>query len=241
LISHSEEQLQTYARLAGITYLLIIILGVINSVFIDSKLVVVGDGALTSTNILANDFLFRIGIVAVLVLYAGVVVLSAALYVLLKSVNKALAMLAMLLRIVEATLGIATILISFVVLALLNQQGYSAGVEPEYLYTFIGALLEVRTTGLDLVLFFVGLGGTIFCYLFYASSCIPRMLSAWGIFTYLSMIALACISIITPGHSEALEIILYGAGALFEVTIGLWLLIKGVNFQSPEEGEINEA
>lgn len=94
-----------YARVAGFLYILIIIIGVLNGIFIDSKLIVSGNDAVTANNIMANELLFRIGIAGVIILYASVIVLSWALYVILKTVNKNLALLAMLLRSGEAILG----------------------------------------------------------------------------------------------------------------------------------------
>ena len=87
-----------YARVAGLSYVLIIILGIFCVGIIDSKLIVPSNNAATANNIIANDLLFRIGIAGVLILYASVVVLSWALYVILKTVNKNLALLALLLR-----------------------------------------------------------------------------------------------------------------------------------------------
>lgn len=232
MISRIVESPFTYARVAGLTYLLIIILGVLNSAFIDSKLIVFGSDTLTANNILANDFLFRVGMVCVLILYASVVVLSLSLYLILKPIHPCLALLAMILRMVEATLGAATVLISLVVLAILKDANYSPAFEPGQLEALAGVFLGVRTAGLDLVLVFVGLGGAIFCYLFYKSKYIPKALAVWGMFTYLSMIMLAFISILVPNHSEIIEIVLYGFGALFEVIIGLWLLIKGIDVRA---------
>lgn len=228
MISRIVESPLTYAKVAGLAYLLIIILGVLNSVFIDSKLVFFGNDTLTANNILANEFLFRVGMVCVLTLYASVVVLSLSLYLLLKPIHPYLALLAMIFRMVEATLGAATVLVSLVVLSILKDANHSSAFEPGQLEALAGAFLGVRTAGLDLVLIFVGLGGAIFCYLFYKSKYIPKALATWGMFTYLSMIVLAFISILVPNHSDIIEIILYGLGALFEVIIGLWLIIKGI-------------
>ena len=50
-----------YARITGFLYMFIIIIGVLNGIFIDSKLIVSGNDAATATNILANDLLFRTG------------------------------------------------------------------------------------------------------------------------------------------------------------------------------------
>lgn len=223
-----------YARVAGLSYVLIIILGIFCVGIIDSKLIVPSNNAATANNIIANDLLFRIGIAGVLILYASVVVLSWALYVILKTVNKNLALLALLLRSGEAILGAATVLISFIALLLLNGEAYSTVFEAEQLQALAGLFLSVRTAALDIVLIFVGLGGTVFSYLFFRSKYVPRILAAWGIFTYLSMLVLALINILLPNRPEMIETILFALGALFELLIGFWLLFKGVNFQQEE-------
>jgi len=230
MTNHTTQASATsYARVAGFLYIFIIIIGVLNGIFIDSKLIVTGNDAATATNIIANDLLFRTGIVSILILYAAVVVLSWALYVILKKENKNLALLAMLLRFGEAILGGATVLIGFIVLGLLNGKGYSTVFETEQLQALVRLFLNVRTAGLDIVLIFVGMGGTVFCYLFFKSKYVPRLLAVWGIFTYLSMLILSFISILFPNHPEMIEIVLYTLGASFELIFGFWLLIKGVS------------
>jgi hypothetical protein len=227
----SEASPLFYARVAGFAYLLIIIISILNVNFVDSRLIVSGNDAATANNIVANDLLFRIGIVSVLIVYTSVVVLSMALYVVLKTVNKNLALLAMLLRSGEAILGSATVLISFIVLLLLNGKGSSTGFETEQLQALVGLFLNVRTAGLDIVLIFVGLGGTVFCYLFFISKYVPRILAAWGILTYFSMLILSFVSILLPDHPAMIEIVLYALGTFFELIFGFWLLFKGVNVQ----------
>ncbi len=92
-----------------------------------------------------------------------------------------------------------------------------------------GAALEARTTGMDLVLVLIGVGGAIFCALLFTSKLVPRWLAAWGIATYLSMLALGFLSLLWADHPQALEVVFYGPGALFELTIGAWLVVKGVH------------
>ena len=125
-------------------------------------------------------------------------------------------------------MGVATVLISFIILLLLNGNGYSSVYEIEQLQSLVGVFLNVRTAGLDIVLLFVGLGGTLFCYLFFKSMYVPKILAIWGMFTYLSMIILSFISILLPNHPVILEIVLYSLGGLFELIFGFWLLVKGV-------------
>jgi hypothetical protein len=217
---------QFYARLAGAAYLLIIIIALLATGFADAQLVIPGDDAATVKNIMANDFLFRISVVGILIMYAIVVILAWALYILLKTAHKNLALLGLMLRTSEAVLGAATVLISFFVLSLVND--YTNKFETEQLQALVGLFLSVRTAGLDIVLIFVGLGGMLFCYLFYTSRAIPRLLAAWGILTYLSMLLLGTISILFPGHPIWIESVSYSSGGLFELVIGIWLLIFGV-------------
>lgn len=218
-------------KAAGLTYVIIIVIGVLNSIFIDARLIIYEDISLTINNILTNEFLFRSGNAWVLIMYVLVIILSVLLYIILKNVNKNLALLAMVFRISEALLGITTVLISFFILGLLNNQFNAASIENAQVNVLVAALLDLRTIGLYIVLLLVGLGGTIFFYLFYISLYIPRILSIWGMFTYLSMLIFSLISILFPESPDQLEIVLYGLGTLFELTIGFWLLIKGVNIQ----------
>ena len=216
-------------RVAGLTYVIIIVIGVLNSVFIDARLIIYEDISLTINNILTNEFLFRFGNAWVLILYVSVILISVLFYLILKDVNKNLALLAMVFRISEALLGITTVLISFFILGLLNNQFNVKTIENTQLNILVAALLDLRTIGLYIVLLLVGLGGTIFFYLFYKSFYIPKILSIWGMLTYLSMIILSFIGLLFPEYPDTIEIALYGLGTLFELTIGFWLLIKGVN------------
>jgi hypothetical protein len=202
--------------------------------FIDGKLIVTGNNAATVNNIMENELLFRIRNASELILYTFVVVLSFALYVILKKVNKNLALLALILRLVEGILGVVTVLISFTILSLLNGKGSSAVFETEQLPALVGLFINVSAVGLDIVLIFVGLGGAIFCYLFFKSRYIPGILAAWGILTYLSMLILASVSILSSNLPESIRLIFYVPGGLFEIIIGLWLFLKGINVEKKE-------
>jgi hypothetical protein len=225
----STASLRMYARVAGALYLLVIVIALLNTAIVDSRLIVAGDGLETARNIIANELLFRTGVVAILLMYASVVVLAVALYVVLKTIDESLALMAMLLRTAEAVLGGTTALFSFFTLVLLKGDGGSGEFTPGHAQALAGLFLDVRTAGLDIVLIFVGLGGTVFCYLFYRSGYVPRTLSVWGIFTYLSMLTLAVVSIVFPEHPVVLETVLYGLGGVFELLFGAWLLFKGVD------------
>jgi len=228
----TERSALVYARVAGLAYVVTILLGILSVSFIESNLIVPVDDAATLNNIMANEFLFRISIVGEIMMFALVILLSMSLYVILKTVDRNLALLALLWRLAEAIVGAGiTVLSGLVPLLLINDK---AAYEPEQLAALVGLFLGTRSAGLDFVLIFIGLGGTIFCYLFFKSRYVPRFLAGWGIFTYVTMLVVSFASILFNVQEET-KMLFYAPGGLFEIIFGLWLLIKGVNVREWEK------
>lgn len=224
---NTESPPQVYVRVAGLAYIVVILLGIISVSYLDSVIIVPEHDTATVNNIMANELRFRISTLSEIVMYVLVVLLSLSLYVILKSVNKNLALLALLWRLGEAIIGGSVAVLSgFGPLLLLNHE---VAIETKNLQSLVGLFLGIRNAGLDVVLIFIGVGGTLFCYLFFKSKYIPRILSVWGMFTYLSMLLLSMTSILDPSLSEKIKMSFYAPGGLFEIIIGLWLLVKGVN------------
>ena len=222
----NEAEQNKYARVAGLTYIIVILLGIFSVNFIESGLVIPGNDALTYKNISGHEFLFRIGIAAEVLLYLLVIVLSVSLYVVLKPIDNNLALLALLLRITEAIIGAATTVISGLIPLLLihNEIVFTA----DQLHALVKLFLDIRTSGLDIILVFIGVGGSVFCYLFFKSNYVPRFLAGWGILTYLTMLILSFSSLLTPDIPETVKMIFYAPGGLFELIFGFWLLVKGI-------------
>jgi hypothetical protein len=222
----TETKINTYARVAGLAYIVVILLGVLSVNFITANLITPDSIVATYNNILDNEFLFRIGLVSETIMYLLVILLSLSLYVVLKTINKNLALLALLWRIAESIIGVtATLLSSLIPLTLINTE---TKFSQEQVLSLLNLFLDIRTSGLAIVLLFIGVGGTIFCYLFFKSNYVPKFLAGWGIFTYLSMLLLSLISLLSPDFPETTKMIFYVPGGLFELIFGLWLLIKGV-------------
>jgi len=220
---------QKAARVAGLAYVLIIVLAILKVNFLESNLIVSGDDAATANNIMANELLFRIGVAGEIIMFVLVVLLSLALYVILKTVNKNLALAALFLRFGEAIIGgVVTVLSGLIPLLLLDSE---AVFETKQLHALVGLFLNIRTAGLDIVMIFMGPGGIIFCYLFLKSKYVPGILAVWGIITYSTMLILSFVNILFPNLPEMISIVLYTPGALFELIFGFWLFFKGVKVQ----------
>ena len=108
------------AKLAGAMYLITMATAIFGESFVRGSLFVSGDAAQTAQNITESERLFRISIATDLVTFTGVVVLLWALYVLLRPVDRNLALLAVFLRLVEVAIHYVAILGSVVALMLLS-------------------------------------------------------------------------------------------------------------------------
>ena len=223
----ADVSLTNYARIAGLAYVISIMLGIFSVNYVESNLIVPGNETATVANIMANEELFRVGIVSEIMMYLLVVLLSWSLYVILKTVNKNLALLALICRIGEAIIGAGVVVLSGLIpLLLLSAE---TGLDSEQLPALVGLFLDVRSAGLDIVLIFIGVGGSIFCYLFYKSNYVPKIWAVWGIFTYLSMLIISLLSIILPNFPETIKMVFFAPGGLFELLFGFWLIFRGVN------------
>ena len=85
-----ETSPQVYARIGGVLYLIIIVIGFCGEFFVRNKLVVSGDVTATANNIMASESLWRAQITGDLIVLVCAVALTLILYVLLRPVNKTL-------------------------------------------------------------------------------------------------------------------------------------------------------
>jgi len=237
----ADKSLQKAARVAGLAYLLIIVTSTPLWAFDTFKFIVEGNDAATFSNIMAKELLFRFTTAYELFMYVGVVILSIALYAILKTVNKDLALFALCCRLIEAIMGCLIVVSSLVVLQLLNGEKYSAVFEAEQLIALVGLNLDVQTAARSILIVFFGLGTIVFCYLFFKSKYIPRILAGFGIFSFLLTLIYYIVAILFPNLPAMIQIVCHLPGILFEVIIGLWLLIKGVNVEEWEKRALESA
>jgi|TARA_B110000211_G_scaffold203662_1_gene236595 hypothetical protein len=74
------------------------------------------------------------------------------------------------------------------------------------------------------------LGGLMFVSLLYTSKLVPRPMSVWGMIGYVVLL-LGSISEMF-GHNDIIEIVSVIPGGLFEITLSVWLIIKGFNISA---------
>lgn len=218
-------------KIAGIMFLLAFIAPTINWALVLSKLNVADNALATANNIMANEFIFRMGITIELFMSIGLIILGLALYIILKTINKYLAMFALLLKLIEATLMAVTVLVPFIVLQVLNVNSDIIVFTQEQLLFPLGLIFNSHTSITSIPMVFLGLDMMIFSYLFLKSKYIPRILAGFGILSFAFILIQSLMFMIVPEYAmkPINQIIFWAPSGLFEIIIGLWLLVKGIH------------
>jgi hypothetical protein len=108
-----------------------------------------------------------------------------------------------------------------------GSQGVRAAFEPEQLHALVDVLLTARAIGFDVTIVFLSLGTIVNCRLLYRSRYVPRVLAGLGIASFMIMLLGAVVSLLLPQYGE-LAMAGWAPGIVFEVVIGLWLLLRGI-------------
>jgi|APFre7841882630_1041343.scaffolds.fasta_scaffold02748_3 hypothetical protein len=228
-ISPISESQRKAARVVGFTYLIVLVLAMFPGIYIPTQLIVVDNAAETARNIIAHERLFRLGIASDLVAFAADVVLLTALYVVLGPVNRSLALLAASWRLLETTLFVVITLTNLDVLRILSGADYLRVFEADRLQALARLAIGAHGAGYNVGLVFAGLGSAVFCYLWFKSNYIPRVLAAWGVFSSLLLAACTFAFVIFPDLAKVVTVGYYGGPIfIFELTMGSWLLLKGL-------------
>ncbi len=223
-----EPAQQTAAKVAGLAYLITFATVVYVNFGIHDRLIV-ENNAETARNILAHERLFRIGIAGDLIYCVGVVVLLTALYVILKPVNRGLALLAAFWRLVWVLMWLAMTLHLFDALRLLRGADYLRALEAERLQAMAKLYLSTRFDYYYVGLLFGALASTVCGYLWFKSGYIPRALAAFGVISSAFCVACTFIFYIFPNFDKVVNLWWFDSPmGIFDIATSFWLLFKGI-------------
>ena len=104
-MTNNTTSLQKTARLAGLLYLLLAIIGAYSLMYVSSKIIVRGDAVTTAKNMLADEFLFRTGIAGNFISVILFLFMVFVLYKVLKPVNEHQAKLMVALVVVQVPIN----------------------------------------------------------------------------------------------------------------------------------------
>jgi len=233
--TNAEISPQTYARIGGLIYLVIIILGGLDEAFIRSRLIVSGDVATTTRNIMASKELFRRSIVGDLIMQVCDIPSIVIFYILLKPVSKSLSLLAAFFNLIQtAILGINKIYL-LITLSFLGNEEYLKVFDPQQRQALAYLSLDLHESGYGIGLIFFGFTCLIVGYLMFRSGYFPKIVGILQIVAGLSYLINSFAQILSPAFAAALFPVILVPAFVGELSTCLWLLVKGVNVRKWNE------
>jgi len=226
------------ARKAGLLYLIYIVIMIFGDVLGRSKLIVLGDAATTAKNIMASAWQFRVGYMLDLVSVVLFLMTAWALYVLLKPVNKNIALLFLLLNLAGVAVQCFSDLFLIASQLLLNGTDYLKVFQADQLQALAMLSLYIYKYGfLGIAQIFFGAWLFPLGYLVFKSGYLPRILGVilmvhcfvWLTSTLQFFLFPAYIGIPFIG----ITYISYPLGFITELGLSMWLLIMGAREQEP--------
>jgi hypothetical protein len=211
------------ARIAGACWLMTIVAGIFGMVVVGG-FIVSNDAAATATNILANEPLFRSGTAANLISTAFYVAATLLVYELLKPVNRTVSLLAAFFSLVGCAVWAVGFFFEFAPFVLLKGAPYLSVYTVEQLQAQSLMLLKLSGQASNVAVVFFGLHCLLVGYLILKSGFLPRIVGALMMFG-----GLGWLTFLAPPLASSLSPYSMAPGTLGELTLALWLLIKGVN------------
>ncbi len=197
-------------------------------------LVVPTDAAATVENIIAPEGLFRIGIAAFLIVIMLDIVVAGALYVLLRPVNRTLALLTAWLRLAFAAV-FASALVNLLDVAQLLGGADGAALQPAQLQGQVMASIASFDNGWDMSLAIFGLHLLGLGYLLFRSADFPRFLGVLVAIAGGGYLVDSFGMILVPGYALTISTFTFVGEALLIVWL-FWRAIKGFPSESESPG-----
>ncbi|MEP6595092.1 MAG: DUF4386 domain-containing protein, partial [Ginsengibacter sp.] len=164
-----KNSIKKTARIAGLLYLVLILVGMFAVIFVRDKLIVSGDVTATANNIMASQLLWRSGIVADLIMHVLDIPIMLVIYILLTPVNKNLALLALLFNLIQTAVLVANKLNLVAALLPLGNADYLGAFEASQLQAQMYLSLKLHDIGFGIGLIFFGFTCLVNGYLIFRS------------------------------------------------------------------------
>ncbi len=230
---------QKTARIAGLLYLIIAICGPIGMIYVPSILIVSGDATATASHIMASESLFRIGIASDSIAFLSEIVLVVLLYIIFKPVNETLSLAAAFSRLAMAVVQGINLLNHVFVLLLLSGASYLAVFKQDQLNALVMLFLNAHDYGAYIWGAFFGIHLVFLGYLVYKSGYFPRILGILlGVLLVIASLGYLMNSfgnLVVPdnGAISMISMVCIMLGTIGELSLAIWLLVKGIKYQRP--------
>ena len=214
------------ARMTGILYFLVILLGVASEIMVRNFIFVPGDITTTVNHITAYESIFRLGFVISLTRFAVFIFMVLALYQLLRPVNKDWSLVMAAFALVSISIEMVSLLFQYAAPLLLISNGYSTLFTTDQWHAQVLFFINMQMLG-DKASQILAIWLLPFGYLIYKSGFFPRILGVLMVMAGLGYVTDFLVFFLLPNLNWQVA----GFAFLGELPFPLWLLIKGVNVE----------
>ena len=214
------------ARVAGLLYLATCIPAPFSLLYVPGKLIVSGNAAATARNILASEWMFRLGIAGQLVSAIAFLFAVRALHRLLQGVDKRLASLMVTLFAISIPISCVNVLNDIAALILVRGADFLSVFSEPQRQALAMVFLRLHSQGLLVAQIFWGLWLLPFGVLVYRSGFLPRILGVLLILNGCAYPIQSFTSFLLPQYASLIYRVTFPA-LTGELVVILWLLIRG--------------
>jgi hypothetical protein len=212
---------RSIARIVGAIYLAGFVVGIVGNTLIQS---ILGAPDHLST-ISAHSMTLAVGAVLWLMAVAGDAAHGVLMFPILKQHNERIAFGYLAARIVDASF--IAVMVLFILLQIpLGSEYLKAGVtDASHLQSLSIVSVQVSQYAYDIAMSTLGIAGCMLCFAFYRAKLIPRWIAVWGLVGY----AIIFCGMVSEIMGSGLGLVSSIPGGLWEVFVGVWLIVKGFN------------
>lgn len=215
------------ARVAGLLYLLLVIVSPLRYIYIPAVLIVRGDAAATAGRIAANESLFRLGMVGDLFCGVLAIFIALALYRLFEGVDRSLAVRMVILGgVMPSAIYFFNVLNDAAALILVRGAGFLSVFDKPQRDALAMLFLRMHDQETFAAYVFWGLWLFPLAILVYRSRFLPRFLAVWLAINGVAYLAMSVTGFLFPQSATLVGNAAFPA-LLGEPAFVLWLLIRG--------------
>ncbi len=212
---------RTTARIVGLLFVAGMVIGIGGNVLVLSIL-----GAPDPlSNVSANSMLVAVAAFLWLMTVVGDAAHGVLMFPILKLHNERIAIGYLAARIVDAVFIAVMALFILLQIPLASEYLTAGGSDTSYLQALSTMFVQVNLYAYHIAMFTLGIAGLLLCYTFYRAKLVPRLVAVWGLVGYATIL---CGSVLEVLGLNLLSIHAI-PGGLWELFIGVWLIVKGFN------------
>jgi hypothetical protein len=215
------------SRILGLAFLLQFITSFASAMFLRAAWYVPGNMSETLVKIASNPSMLRVNILFDMLTALGVIFLGAMLFITLRKQNEKMALTALGFYILEGALLATSRIATFSLLRLSQDYAVAGGADLIRLGQIAFDAMEFVGSSLHMLAFIPG--AVMFYYLLDKARIVPRVLSLWGLIAVLPFVIGAPLAVL--GYE--VPMVFYLPYVPFELVIGIWILLKGIQAEQP--------